>query len=749
MSLKHPINDENSLTHTICSRCNAVLPPHAYFCGICGKQIVSKTAAIHAAKIDGTQHKEGENSDVQVIPSHSQTDLKSLQSYKLLKNKKLSEKAYTSSSAKQWGWFPALSLTGACGLLLIALAYEGGRLAANWAIPLYWCGMVILFLPIALRLFSKMPSRRERIALLVVLAMLLYFVQCLQYPLYFSGYDEFLHWRTAQDIIASGHLFHENPLLPISAYYPGLEIVTTTVSNLTGLSLHVSGVMVIGVVQVVFVLSLYLLYEHFTGSGRIAGIATILYMANPGYLFFDMEFAYESLALPLAVFVLFVLARRSTTRPGHRNALTLTAWLGLGAITITHHLTSYALVAFLVLWTVIFLLVLLRAFLDRYRQGKTRTTAWVRPGWGPGGAALLGLALVIAWLIFTGGRAVNYLSPHIDNALSQVVQILARQGTPRQLFHNPSGFTVPLWERIMSIASVALILLGLPFGLYRIWQRYRMNAAVLALGIASLAYPVSQALRLTAAGAEAGSRATEFLYLGIAFVLAIGATEFWLSHTPGWRRSAVVLSLVGVLCFGQMILGSGQPWSLLPGPYLVSADARSIEPQGITAAQWANNYLGPGNRVASDRINTLLMATYGNQQVVTGSNGNSPVSAVFDSLQVGPGVTAILQDDRVHYLVIDLRLSTSLPYVGTYFNFPASGGGQPQKPLNRAALTKFDSVPGVSRIFDSGDIIIYDVGGLANGTLTIPTPATPIPTPKPSFPKQGRGGDVPKGERAS
>jgi len=32
-------------------------------------------------------------------------------------------------------------------------------------------------------------------------------------------------------------------------------------------------------------------------------------------------------------------------------------------------------------------------------------------------------------------------------------------------------------------------------------------------------------------------------------------------------------------------------------------------------------------------------------------------------------------------------------------------------PLPRAGLTKFDGVPGVSRVYDSGDIEIYDMRG--------------------------------------
>jgi hypothetical protein len=607
--------------------------------------------------------------------------------------------------ADSWGWLPALSLISAVGIFLLALAYNAARVASLWAYPLFWSSMLVLFLPIAWRLLLSRPARQERLTLLILLGIALYFAKFLQYPLYFTYYDEFLHWRTAQDIAISGHLFHENPLLPISSFYPGLEIVTSALSSLTGLSLFVSGIVVIGVVRLVFVLVLYLFYEHLSNSARVAGVATLLYMANSNFVFFDGQFAYESLALPLAVFVLFAVAYRSSTPASHHKGLTLVILLGLGAVVITHHITSYVLVAFLFLWTI-------ASFLQRHNQ-KAQAN--------PGGIALLGLVLSGAWLLYTGDNAVGYLLPHFSSTVDQIIQILSSERAPRHLFQGSTGPVTPLWERATTYASVALILLGLPFGLFRIWQHHRTNKAVLVLAAGALAYPASQILRFTEAGAEAADRATGFLFLGIAFVLAIGAMQLWLSRVSTWRQSVILISALCIIFFGQLITGILPSWSALPGPYLVSADQRSIEPEGITAAEWARSYLGPGQRLASDRINTLLMATYGNEQAVTAGVDEIPISPVFTLLRFGPDVEAILQQDKIQYLVVDHRLSTALPATGTYFNKPASGEEE-TKPIDQAALAKFDGVKNVSRLFDSGDIIIYDVEPITSGLSTTPTP---------------------------
>ena len=484
--------------------------------------------------------------------------------------------------------------------------------------------------------------------------------------------------------------------------------------------------LLIGVAHLIFALALYLFFEHFTDSPRMAGIAAVLYMANPGYLFFDMSFAYESLALPLAVFVLFAVARRSQASASERLGLNVVICLGMGAVVVTHHLTSFFLVAFLILWMAILLILRAVAYLRRNHTQSNQI------GPSPGWAALAGLVLAFVWLTYTGDRAVGYLLPHLQNTVQQFMQILANKSAPRQLFHNSSGFVEPLWERLISYASVALISIGLLFGLFKVWRSHRANVAILALAVGALGYPVSQALRLTAAGAESGNRATEFVFLGVAFMLALFAVKFWSSRKPSWRRSAIILGAVSVICFGQLVLGGGQPWSLLPGPYLVSADNRSIEPEGITAAQWANTYLGTGQRVASDRINTLLMATYGGEQVVTGTSANLPAAQVFTSLRFGVGVISILQQDGIQYLVVDHRLSTSLPYAGTYFNLTGAGGQSAQQ-IQSAALTKFDSVQNVSRIFDSGNIVIYNVEAISHPPASSlrcckPTPSTAATT---------------------
>jgi hypothetical protein len=599
-------------------------------------------------------------------------------------------------TADPWGWLPTLSLTCALGLLLVALADSDARGARGSAALLFWAGLLVLFVPVALRLGSSRVVRCERIELVALLALGLYVVKVLHSPLFFTFHDELVYWRTTNDVAQSDHLFHENPLLPVSPFYPGLAIAATALASTSGLTIFGAGIVAIGVARLVMVLTLFLLYERVSGSARVAGIASLLYMANPNFVFFSGEYSYESLALCFAALALFAAACRERQSHDARVGFTLAILAAVGALVITHHLSSYAFAGFFILWT-------LAAFRRKQANGGPPS---------PGGIAVLAVVAALAWLVYVATLTMEYVTSGLGGGLSELIRLIAGEVTARQLFRDTTGQVPPLWEQLASSASVGLILLGLPFGLLQLWRRHRADALALALAGAALTYPASLALRLTNRGAETSNRASEFLFVAIAFVLALGVVELWPANGPGWRRPAVFTGWATVIFAGGTILGWA-PWARLPGPYLVAADTRSVESQGLIAAEWARASLGPGNRITADRTNRLLMGSYGEQRPVTSYGDSVDVPTLYTSPEFGPAEQTILQEGGIHYIVVDGRLTTALPMVGAYFEDGEEGSHRYSTPLDQEALWKFDRLQKVSRLFDSGDISIYDVGALA------------------------------------
>lgn len=587
-------------------------------------------------------------------------------------------------------------LTNASGLFFVSFSFYLSVFSYS-GLTIECCfffGLLLIFVPNLLRLLSPAPSRLERICLLCVLGLCFYLVQFMGSPLHFTSFDEFLHWRTAGDILRTGHLFNVNSMLPVSPYYPGLEIVTNAISTMTGLSTFYAGVLVIVASRLLMVLALFLFYEQITSSSRLASIGLLIYMTNPHFLFFDVIFNYETLALPLATFMLYILARYDIGDKNLRPIL-FSAWIVLAAVTITHHMTDYFFVGLLCLWAVVSLF--------RPSSRGTRIHLFA--------IALFGLSLALSYALLLPGNPVNsYLSQYFAGAFSQLEHIIAGSGQARPLFTGTSR-PVPIWDSLLRTASVALVTLCIPLGLIGLWRQHRHKSLAVVLGIVSLAYPVTQVFRLTQFGSEITDRAAAFLFLPVACMLIFSITLFLPTLKLNRRAISLISGVLIVVFIGGTLIAMGSSYESLPGPYAVSADSLSVEPEGIEAATWTLAYLGPNNRIGTDRINQMLMSTYGDQRIVTRLDDNVDISGIFYSPQLDANDIATLRYAGIRYLAVDLRLSTSLPLVGFYFE-----NDQPTSPISRDALTKFNTVPSLNRLFDSGNIIIYDTGALINGS---------------------------------
>ncbi len=692
------------ITKRYCSSCGKEMPEYAHFCSYCGHCLED---AIKNKSVKLVVTPKQDHAFLHKVLGKFPHFLQQLIAIMLTRAqdskpevfhaKNSSGKSTLESQPLEWGLLPILALTCTLGVFSVAYTYTNARYSATGGDFFFWFGTLLIFVPPLIRLISSAPSRFERIGLLCVVGICFYLISMLDNPLAFISFDASAHWRTVDDITRSGHLFTENSILPTSPFYPGLEIVTNAFSTLSGLSTFYSGLIVLGIARIVMVLSLFMLYELVTVSARMAGIATLLYMTNPHFLFFDAAFGYESLALPLAALMLFAMLLHTKSNSNYRR-ISFTGLIILGAITVTHHMTDFILDSLLILWTIIY------GFQSPKRVFQSNLAK----------IALLGILASVVWINFGGNPVVHYLSSYYSNSLEELGQILTGSGHARQLFVAYAGQSPPIWERLTAIASVALILLCIPFGLICLWQRYRQNAFAWMLGITSLLYPISHVFRFTNFGSEITDRAAAFLFIPIAFILTIFITQFWPTRLLNWKSISLITCAISVVFLGQVVLAVGPPWQLLPSTYLVGADDHSVEPEGIQTALWAHSYLGSNNRFATDRTNEILMNTYGEQRPVTSSEDGIDVATLFFSSNLDSYEVSQLKDVNVQYLLVDLRLSKAPPRLGFYFEPGEPGAFQHTTPISLKALTKFNTIPQIDRVFDSGDIVIYNVEGLTH-----------------------------------
>lgn len=594
------------------------------------------------------------------------------------------------TSESTWGWLPALSLVSSLGLLLVSSANYRSRMGWEGADPFFWAGLLLVFVPTASRLVAAGAGRRERLGLVVVLGLTLYLVKVTQSPVAFTFPDEMHQLYNVTAIVRNHRLFEESFLLPVTPLYPGLATATAALVAVSGLGVFGAGLLVMGVARLILLLGLFLFYEQVGRSARIAGIAVALYMANPNYIFYSAEFSYEALAIPLAALVLFAVSRREREHNGRaRLGLTVSLMAVTLAVVITHHMTAYALVVFL----------LGVSILPRRHGEGDRQGTW--------GTALLALVATLAWLGYVASFTIGYLAPVLGGAITSALQLLLGEQSGRRLFTSSSGAVAPLWERLFALGAVVLILLGLPFGVLRMWQR-RTSPYAITLALTALAYFPMLGLRFTSDGWETSNRSSEFLFVGIAFVLALGITEFRVPRPLQGLGLVFFSAYVAAIFVGGSVTG-WQPNVRLSRPFLVqSQTGMTVEPQGVTAARWAGLYLGPRNRLATDPSNAEMMLVYGDQEPVTGRPYG--VQYMFYADAIDQGVLDTVRITQVRYLVVDRRLSSWDHLIGLYFARPLDASNGETGNLPRAAYTKFDSWDAVDRVFDNGTIAIYDLG---------------------------------------
>ena len=145
---------------------------------------------------------------------------------------------------------------------------------------------------------------------------------------------------------------------------------------------------------------------------------------------------------------------------------------------------------------------------------------------------------------------------------------------------------------------------------------------------------------------------------------------------------------------------------LVNGPYIVGAHERSLGSPSLALANWVSTHLPAGSQVAVDRDNAGLLNDFGQVDPVTPLNGSANPATLFFDQQLTPSDIALIRKDHIRYIVTDTRLTEALPLFGAYI---APGEtGQPTR-LTAAELEKFNSIPGVYRIYDNGVIQVYDL----------------------------------------
>ncbi len=606
------------------------------------------------------------------------------------------------SRAVDLGWAPWVLAVSSLGVVLVALAYAGGRHETAWAMTAYWTGQIIVFSPVVFRLLSRLAGVAESFVLVMGLATNQYMLKWMYSPDQFRFPDELQHWLATTLITESGELFRPNNALPPAVHFPGLAEMGAGLSLFTGLPVTASGIIVAGIAHLIFVGWLFAAVLRASNSPAMAGVACVTYATAMHYLFFNSMFLYATAALPF--FMLTVWAHRRWRSGGGRRFLAL-AVLGIAMTTVSHHVTAFALVATLVLLSVT------EVALERPRPWHSLLTP------------VAALTVVCAWIGFVATDVIAYLEAPVERLASSLNQMFGGAVSQEAGVAKP----VPLVQLgVQGLGILGLLVLFLAVARDMILRKDRDTWRWAALVGGAAFFAGNGARFLGQSGPEIAGRLSTFTYVPMSIIAAIAIVHAvriipdkdengrrWLSVPPpgvavttGRRLAGQVYigtTLITLLMIGARTGGWPPVSALLPGPYMPAAYERSVDAYGVDAAWWQERELPREARVGGDITAVALSSTYGRIDPVR------EVGELYYATSWTAAEQEMVRTLAIDYLVVDHRMGDLLPMDNAYFQSDPMAG-RITEPLSDVQLDKFDSIATVSRLYDNGTVRIYQMG---------------------------------------
>ncbi len=516
--------------------------------------------------------------------------------------------------------------------------------------PIFWAGMVLVYLTVTWRALSGRHVPLW-LAFLGLFAVLPKFWMSPNGPIYF---DETAHFALLREVISTGHLFQSTPLLPIGKFYPGMESVAAAIHWLTGLSPWESALVLVAVAHCLLPVQVYYIARALPVRERWAVVAAVVYAANPSFMYEDVQFAYETVAILLMftivrIYTEALAAERSGGRTWRASlSTTLLIALMCVACVVTHHLTSLTGIGLLLVSAVT--IGPMSGLLDRKGGARRLFVRYTPP--------LMLAGCFTLWVVFVAPGTWPYLFPHVSQPVQQVLKLVGiGHGTSNPLRTLFGHSVAPEYERIAAIAAPVLISLALLFAGLRWLRRHRSQTVFLWSFALAAVYLVTLPLTLLGGGAAGAHRTWASTFLGVGVLPAAVATLFALDKRKPWLRHTAVT--VGVASLVVLLVGNvtaGMPVDYrFPGPYQFGSDTLSVTPETLRLDGWVRTHLGTASGVVTDRYTALSLTAHA-AAITPLQVPGLPIAAIwYNRRPPEPSLMFGLQRQGDDYLAVDLR----------------------------------------------------------------------------------------------
>jgi hypothetical protein len=565
-------------------------------------------------------------------------------------------------------------IAGGIGLVLYSFSLAEASPRTYTYTIFFFGGVALLFAPMYFGLWKARGVATT--VLLMLIGAVSYVPEILRAPRRVYLGDELAHFGQAIQMYDTGQLFPPNPLVPVSAHYPGFELAINTLRSISGLPTYRCGTLLLFACHVVAVLGVYEIATAVTRKEVAVWVAAV-FAISPQLLAFDSMFSYESLGLPLAIIGLAA-ASRATREQDRRRRNLLFGFVGIFVLTsiVTHHVSSFALL--------LGLFVLAVGWLVVPHPGTERTAAVALLG-----LSLAGTAVAVVWAVTQHAGLTDYLLGSAKQGASTLFHRFfggtSGRGTaatgPSYAIRAPEGNSgKPRPETLVSDITpvVWFVLCGLG-----VWMKRRsLNATWFLVVALASSYFLLLPLIFVGNAQTAAHRSWAFSYIGLACVGVVGAFEAVDALRHRTSVSATIVRLRAVLGHRGRIkmptrlvaaialpallalsaYGTGvNVFVQYPGPVVLGADGRSTPEEAFRLAAWFSGHVGPGQTVLSDAPTAVIL--YGMAREVPDALLSSEM--LLQAAPVSPQLRRSVQR-AAGYVVLNSRLLEDPSQAGYY-----------------------------------------------------------------------------------
>jgi hypothetical protein len=616
--------------------------------------------------------------------------------------------------------YPVLAFSFLVGIYAILASYQ---LATTNGVTLqvglvFWIGYLTLMTPqiiIILHPSSQFWSRVAALSAVGLFSALPKMLRSLSGPIYT---DEFGHLKVVSDILTQGYISPINSIVAPAPNFPALHYLTAYIADITQFSIWTSANIVTATAHVLTLLGVFALLR-IKVSPRSAAVASLVYAANPNWMFFQSKFAYETLGIMLSFWVLFFIIRGLESAHGQRLMMLIVAGPLIFVLSQSHHLSFVATLSMIILYVTIYAA-------KHYKEDKTSLFLSV--------STLVWVGLwALPSLVNHGGYLLNYLAYALTNpSRSNIPFILESLGISDSDLVESELSMSPIYSSLPTVDLIAgallPVILGALLGFYLI-RGIKSQGNVVAF-LKNL--DVFQLFALTLVGLyflilpfvfigeyTLVRRSWSFLILGFAVLAATLYENYLLSipkkqraRPPHWRLiNSSVIILFMAISYSSLSNGATST-QRFPAPEfeMVHSVESANSKELLDLAAWVNRTIPDNSWVLADKYTRLALTYPGRLSTAPLDETRFPFWELYAYPEsANPQIVKSAHALGVKYLVVH-KLTFVIPTSYGYWFHPSERSLYGDLDLyNYNIVEKFSAVDWVETVWSSDNYVVYKV----------------------------------------